>query len=339
MSYQLPVVDDTLVWDAWLAMYKVPALSVALELDIFESLDAQPTSPAGLAQRRSFNERGLSALLPMLLQLGFLTLHSGNYQLSEAGKKYMLKASPFYWGHVFKRVGKTILPHKLLLETINNERANAIKNRPADGWESGHVDIEMAREVTAFMHSHSIAAAIGMTHTYDFSAVNRVLDVGGGSGCFAIALAQLRSDIQCVIMELPTICILAQHYIDDAGVSAQVSTITVDMFRQDWPLGFDTHFFSNVFHDWTIATCIQLAEKSYAALPAGGCILLHEMLLDDSGTAPNPAVAFSLLMAMGTMGQQFTLPLLRQILEQAGFTNINSQHSYGYYSLIRGSKL
>ena len=52
MSHQVPVVDDTLVWDAWLAMYRVPALSVALELDIFESLDAQPDSPEGLAQRR-----------------------------------------------------------------------------------------------------------------------------------------------------------------------------------------------------------------------------------------------------------------------------------------------
>ena len=32
MTQQLPVVDDTIVWDVYLSLYKVPALSVALEL-------------------------------------------------------------------------------------------------------------------------------------------------------------------------------------------------------------------------------------------------------------------------------------------------------------------
>jgi predicted O-methyltransferase YrrM len=338
MSYQLPVVDDTLVWDAWLPMYNVPALSVALELDIFESLDAQPDTPEGLALRRDFNVRGLRALLPMLMQLGFLAQHEGRYQLTEAGKQYMLKGSPFCWGALFKRVGPTMMSHKLLLETINNERARGAKNRAADGWESGHVDMAMAREVTAFMHSHSMAPAYGMIRTCDFDDIRKVLDIGGGSGCFSIALASLRPDIYCTIMELPTICELAQQYIDEAGATAQVDTIVVDMFRQAWPQGFDAHFFSNVFHDWSVETCIDLARKSFTALAPGGCILLHEVLLDDSGTAPAPAVAFSLLMAMGTMGQQFTLAQLREILEAVGFSEVSCQHSYGYYSVVRAYK-
>jgi acetylserotonin N-methyltransferase len=188
------------------------------------------------------------------------------------------------------------------------------------------------------MHSHSVPAAFGMIQSCDFSSLKRVLDVGGGSGCFAIALARHDSAIACTIMELPTICELAQQYIDEAGVSAQVDTIVVDMFRQDWPTGYDGHFFSNVFHDWSVETCLELARKSYAALPVGGSIILHEMLLDDSGTAPAPAVAFSLLMAMGTKGQQFTFAQLADILQQAGFINIRWQPSYGYYSLVRGEK-
>jgi hypothetical protein len=337
--YQLPVVDDTLVWDAWLALYKVPAISVALELDIFESLDAMPASAMELADRRGFNERGVRALLPMLMQLGLLAQHGGVYQLSEAGRHYMLRSSAFFWGGVFNRLAKTIVAHKLLLETINNTRENAAKSRPADGWESGHVDMDMAREVTAFMHSHSVPAAVGMIHSCDFSTVRRVLDVGGGSGCFSIALARHYSSIACTIMDLPTICELAEQYIDEAGVSAQVDTVVVDMFRQNWPAGYDAHFFSNVFHDWSVDTCIDLARKSHSALPEGGCILLHEMLLDDNATGPAPAVAFSLLMAMGTKGQQFTFAQMADILQQAGFADIKWQPSYGYYSLVTARKI
>jgi predicted O-methyltransferase YrrM len=338
MTFQLPAVDDTLVWNAFLDVYKVPALSVACELGIFESLDAQPDSAEGLAVRRDYDLRGLRALLPMLKQLGFLQEHAGRYQLNEAGRQYMLKDSPYFWGHVFSRVGKTLGPTKLLLETINKERERAAKTRPADGWEAGHVDMEMARTVTAFMHSHSMPAAVGMTHTCDFSRYKRVLDVGGGSGCFSIAMAAANPDLHCTVMELPTICTLAQEYVAAAGLSDQVDTTTVDMFRAAWPAGYDAHFFSNVFHDWGFDTCLELARSSHAALPAGGHILLHEMLLDDNCAAPSHAVTFSLLMAMGTKGQQFSFPQLQELLQQAGFRNVRCQHSYGYYSLVKAEK-
>jgi acetylserotonin N-methyltransferase len=110
------------------------------------------------------------------------------------------------------------------------------------------------------------------------------------------------------------------------------------MFRAAWPQGYDAHFFSNIFHDWSFETCLDLARSSHAALPPGGRILLHEMLLDDSGAAPLPAVIFSLLMAMGTKGQQFTFPQLRELLEQAGFRKVSCQMSYGYYSLVSAEK-
>ncbi len=338
MNSVLPATDDTRVWDIWLSMYQVPCLSVALELELFESLDAKPDSAEGLAERRGFNLRGLRALLPMLMQQGLLHLHDGCYQLNETSRTYMLKSSPLFWGGLFSRIAKTQPPHKLLLETVNNQRALAAKTRAADGWESGHVDMAMAREVTAFMHSHSVASAAGMTKTFDFSRTRKVLDVGGGSGCFSIALARLRADIRCTVMELPAICELAQQYIADAGVSAQVDTVVVDMFRQAWPAGYDTHFFSNIFHDWGFETCLDLAQRSHAALPEGGRILLHEMLLDDGGLTPAPAVTFSLLMAMGTLGQQFTYGQLRELLQTAGFRNISCRQTYGYFSIVSAEK-
>jgi len=66
--------------------------------------------------------------------------------------------------------------------------------------------------------------------------------------------------------------------------------------------------------------------------------MLHEMLLNDGGKSPYPAIAFSLLMAIGTRGQQFTLPDLHDILSSAGFTNISSENTYGYYSIVSAEK-
>ena len=133
-------------------------------------------------------------------------------------------------------------------------------------------------------------------------------------------------------------CQVAQKYIRDAGMEDRVDTLAVDMFREPWPRGYDALFFSNVFHDWDFETCAWLAQQTYDALPGGGRILLHEMLLDDDGDGPVTAASFSMLMLLGTQGQQFTLPELKGLLEHAGFTGIDARHTYGYYSLVTATK-
>ena len=85
-------------------------------------------------------------------------------------------------------------------------------------------------------------------------------------------------------MELPSVCDVARSYIADGGVSDRVETVSIDMFREEWPPSYDGMFFSNVFHDWDVETNLFLARRAYEALPPGGRIFLHEMLL--ARTAP-----------------------------------------------------
>jgi hypothetical protein len=63
------------------------------------------------------------------------------------------------------------------------------------------------------------------------------------------------------------------------------------------------------------------------------------MLLDDSGDGPIQPITFSVLMCLGTKGQQFTFGQLKAILERVGFADVAVQRSYGYYSLVTGFKL
>ena len=333
---ELPVVDDTRIWDAWLALYDAPAISVALELEVFESL-TEPASAEVLAKRLGFSIRGLAALLSMLNILELLDKRDDEYQLTTLSRHYMLKDSPYFWGGLFSRVASTLPMHQMLLDNVRDDSTEIA--RAADGWESGHLSAEEARTVTDFMHSHSVASAVGLAHTCDFSKNRKILDVGGGSGCFSIALAQHYEQLNCTVMDLPTICTVAEEYIARAGVSDRVNATSVDMFRENWPKGYDGHFFSNIFHDWSLETCADLAKSSFDALESGGSIYLQEMLLNDDGDGPKTAVAFSILMCLGTKGQQFTFAQLEDILSKAGFKEIKAQPSYGYYSLVSGKKL
>ena len=133
-------------------------------------------------------------------------------------------------------------------------------------------------------------------------------------------------------------CDVAQNYIDQGSVADRVDTVAVDMFREPWPEGYDAVFFSNVWHDWNFKTCSWLARRAYQSLPAGGRILLHEMLLDDDGAGPRTAASFSMLMLLATQGQQFTFSELRTLLENAGFGGIETKPTAGYYSITTGYK-
>src|SRR5262249_60031865 len=100
----------------------------------------------------------------------------------------------------------------------------------------------------------------------------------------------------------------------------------------------DAMFFSNVFHDWSLETCVRLAATAYAALPSGGRIYLHEMLTGEGGAeSPTPA-AFAMLMLTATRGRQFTFGQLQTLLQDAGFLDFEVTSTYGYYSLICATK-
>jgi len=335
MNPALPVENDTRIWDAWLGLYHTPAISVALELQIFESLK-EPADADTLHERTGYSIRGLRALLGMLKCLGLLDRRQGAYQLNEVSRGYLLKESPFFWGPFFSRTSKDMPSHNMLLENVRDDKTSSV--RAAEGWEGGHIDEAMAKSITDFMHCHSIAAAVGVAQSCDFSAVKKMLDVGGGSGCYVTSIASANPGMRGTVMDLPTVCKVAQGYIERAGVADRVGTQTVDMFRHAWPKGYDVHFFANVFHDWSLDTCAVLTASSFSALESGGRIYLQEMLLDDEGDSPMPAVTFSLLMCLGTKGQQFTFGQLKDILEHAGFTDVQSKRSYGHYSLVSGLK-
>lgn len=343
MKLELPTCDDKSIWDMWLSVYHLPAIAVADEMGIFDSLNDKPGTARELAERLHFDNRALSVLLSLLTALDFLVCRGGRYHLTDASRNFLLHESAFYWGNLLGRVSANLPQHEDLRNRIQGEesRQSAVAGRgkrPVEAWGSGELDMNQARDIAAFMHSHTMVAAAGAARNGDFSGVTRLLDVGGGSGCFSIALAREYPDLHCTIMELPAMCEIAKEYIADSGVQEQVDTVAVDMFREAWPGGYDAVLFSNIFHDWDFDTCADLAAKSYSVLEPGGRIYLHEMLLDDDGAGPLAAATFSLVMLLGTRGEQFTFEQLKALLESAGFSGVETVASHSYYSLTSASR-
>ena len=338
MTLEAPTTDDRIIWDLWLSVHLAPAMSAADELHLFEALDTKPATAAELAEDKGWNEDALKTLLPLLASIRLLTVRLGRYHLTDVARTYLLPAGPFYWGHAFSVLRNNPYHAQVAAAVAAGPEASKARSRPVDAWESGQLAPDMARMLTAFMHSHSMPAAMTTARSSALDGVRRLLDVGGGSGCFSIALADRRPDLSATIMELPAVCALAAEYIAAAGLSKRIDTIVVDMFRDAWPKGYDAIFMSNIFHDWDEDTCAKLAASAYAALPSGGRFFLHEMLLDDDGTGPLGPAAYSALMLVGTQGRQYSFAELSRLLRDAGFDDVTVTEAHGHFSLVCGHK-
>lgn len=336
-QYLSPPVDDRSLWDAWLSYHNLPTMLAADEVGLFDALVDEPLAVAALAGRCNVNPHALAIVNSLLCALGLLVRRDGRYGLTPVSRHYLVKSSDFYWGALLAGFRQAAPSTELIVAALAPD-AQHQGGENAKGWEAGEIPAERARHIAAFMHAHSCAAAVGAAQHPVFEQVERLLDIGGGSGVFPIAMAQRWPHLRGTIMDLDTMCEAAMHYVREGGVAGRVDAMAVDMFRQPWPTGYDALFFSNVFHDWNDETCLLLARKAFEALPSGGRILLHEALVNDNLDGPATVASFSILMLYGTQGQQRALPELTALLREAGFVDCEAHATCGYYSLTIARK-
>lgn len=337
-----PLCDDRLIWDTWMAAYHLPALTVADELGVFPLLAQAPATTQELATRLSLGVRGTEVLLGVLTAVGFLVQYQGRFHLTETSRSYLLPDSPFYYGGVLRTYYEHPVSHTALREALRNDSPASQPSSTAniiEAWQAGELPIEQAVPFARLTHSLSMPAAMGVARRGNFVGVRKLLDIAGGSGCCCIALALCHPDIQFTILELPAVCLVAEHYVAKYALQGQIATHAANMFTDTWPCGHDGVFFSNIFHDWDRPTCLHLARRSFEILPPGGRIYLHEMLLSDTKDGPRTAATFSMLMLVANMqGTQYTGGELDALLREAGFIDVSIVPTYAYYSLVSARK-
>jgi acetylserotonin N-methyltransferase len=335
-----PTIDDTAIWDAWLSQFRLPILNANLEVGTFRALSDGAYATEALAEKLGVDARALAMHLAALSADGFVEKRLGQWRATHLARTWLHPEATGYWGHFLGSIDRNEHLRGRLVESLRTGKrpSEGVDQRPV-GWEQGTMAPEVAENICRFMHAHSQAPALGAARQPVFGELACLMDVGCGSGVYGIEIARAHPGLKVVLMDLKEVAHEAGKYVERYGVGGQVSTAGVNMFTEDWPEGPDGHFFSNVFHDWSDETNRDLARRSFEALPSGGRIFLNEILMDDDYTGPFQAAAFSLLMLVGTLGKQYSLAEFREILESAGFTQVEAQRTGGgYYSLVSARK-
>jgi ubiquinone/menaquinone biosynthesis C-methylase UbiE len=120
----------------------------------------------------------------------------------------------------------------------------------------------------------------------DLSGVRRVLDVGGGDGVNAIALAQANPGVSFTVMDMPGALKFAGKKIRDNDLESRIQVQAADIFADDYPRGHDCVLFANQLVIWSPEQNFHLLKKAYRCLPDGGQVLIFNAFSSDSGDGP-----------------------------------------------------
>ena len=161
--------------------------------------------------------------------------------------------------------------------------------------------------------------------------------MGGGSAAHAIGATLQWSHLRAIVLDTAPVCEVAEEFIAKHELHDRITTHICDMWVDPFPAA-DVHFYSDIYHDWPPDKCRFLTRKSFEGLPPGGEILVHEIVFDDSKTGPLSAAAYNVAMLLNTEGQQYSSKELSAMLTQAGFTDIETVPTFGYWSMTRGRK-
>jgi SAM-dependent methyltransferase len=329
--------DDRPLWDIDWGMLAGPAVLVAYDLKLFPLLAEKPRTLAQVCSALNITPRAARALLSTCTALELVQVKGEVYMLTPTSEEYLLETSPTYFGGYLD----------LLIETNSLVSFESVKTAvltnsaqvygTGDLFKSHEEQTALAGAFTRAMHGHSMSSALAWPGLIDLSGYQLMLDVGGGSAAHAIGAAQRWSHLRATVLDIAPVCQVADEFIARHGLQDRITTQIGDMWTDPFPSA-DLHFYSDIFHDWPPEKCQFLTRKSFESLTPGGRLIIHEILYNDTKAGPLAAAAYNIAMLLNTQGQQYSARELSVMLTEAGFTDIESMPTFGYWSMVSGRK-
>jgi len=302
-------------------------LLTAVELDLFTALD-EPVSAAAAAARLGTDARATEMLLNALTAIGMLTKRDGLYQNTETAARCLS-------GHSRGSV-RTALMHVAHLWKSWSRLTDCVRRGASPPARRRRSKAETEAFI-AMMHYNAEERAPMVVEAVGVQGVRRMLDLGGGSGAYAIAFAQASPELEVDILDQPAVLRLARKHIRAAGVGERVKTCPGDLHQPAYGENYDLVFISAICHMLGPDENCAMLRKSFEALKPGGRIAIQDFILEPDKVSPRAAALFSLNMLVNTRaGASYSEPEYATWLQEAGFREIRRVRLHGPTGLMLG---
>jgi SAM-dependent methyltransferase len=301
-------------------------ITVAAQLQLADAMDETPRSVATLAAAVGTDAAALRRLLYALASIGLVTTSAAEqFALTPVGaclrsdaphglRSWALMESAEYyqtaWDHLLTSVRSGAPAFE---RAVGQPFYDYLDRHPADGSNFS----QTMGEVTAVIVDAVLAA-------YDFTSVERVVDVGGGYGKLLTSLLQRYPAMRGVLLDTPAVIERAKPQIQATGVADRCELVGGDFFAE-LPAGGDLYLLSRVLMDHDDDASVRLLSNCRRAMTGRSRVHIIQIVLPSSEVDAARHLLFDgamsdLNMFVLGLGAERTEAQYRAVLARAGFT-------------------
>ena len=321
--------DPSPVIDLIGAFRRSQTMFTAVSLGVFDLLAIEAKSADALAARTHTDLRALRRLLDGCTGLGLLDKHGDLYANTAVAHEYLRKDSPNTLAGYILYSKDALYPMWDHLDDAMREGTPRWNQTFAvnGGIFSGFFRTPQAKhEFLLGMHGFGQISSPAVVRVFNLARFRRLVDLGGGTGHLAIAACERYGSMHGVVFDFPEVLIEARPHVAASSAASRIELLEGDFFADELPPA-DLYALGKIVHDWSDEKIGMLLKKIHAALPPGGGILLAETLLDDDHTGPVASLMQSLNMLVCTEGRERSVAEYRELLESAGFTEVEGRRT------------
>ncbi|CAN0896768.1 Probable O-methyltransferase 3 [Linum grandiflorum] len=163
-----------------------------------------------------------------------------------------------------------------------------------------------------------------------FEGLGSLVDVGGGTGTVAKAIAGAFPELDCTVLDLP-------HVVDGLENTGNLKFVGGDMFVEI-PAA-DAVLLKWILHDWNDEECVKILKKSKEAIQGreGGKVIIIDMKVDNqkaNDESIETQLFFDMLMMILVTGQERDEKEWAKLFVDAGFRDYKITPILGLRSII-----
>jgi SAM-dependent methyltransferase len=256
-------------------------LFAASELGLFEALGEGPVDLAGLAARTGLTPRTARISADAMVALGLLERHGDRYANTPVAAMFLSGATPADLRPLLRFWDRLSYP-------AWDDLAGALgRGRPAR--QVFDIDDELVPIMSAGIEAATAAACRALPDVAGLPPASRVLDIGGGTGSWVIALAAADPQLTATVFERPEVATVAQERLHTSAFAARIDVLAGDLLTDDLPRGYNGFLLANVVHYFAPETNKKILRKIRAAADPGAHLLVADFWTDPTHTQPVPA--------------------------------------------------
>jgi hypothetical protein len=188
------------------------------------------------------------------------------------------------------------------------------------------------------MTGNTAGAGMSIVDAYDFSGIERVVDVAGGHGQMLATVLRANPSMRGVLFDMPSVVASAAPVLAAAGVADRCDVVGGD-FLAAIPEDGDAYILRQILHDWYDADAVRILERCRAAMKQSGRVLVIERAISNDYRQSLPVLHLDMEMLVTVGGIQRTDDEYRTLFADAGLrltriVPLNDSAQYALYEAV-----